>query len=146
MLIIVLVSALFHFYSSFHFLFSKKAYFARKIAKPITGLKNTPKPTWVISEVIKLKALQPAAGCRSVAHTFNRRNSEKRNMTVSKTFVSYTVKKHAYDIQILRRKIKHRRPRDILVIKIWAMELTFISDNANKQSTILGIIEHQSRL
>lgn len=146
MLIIVLVSALFHFYSSFHFIFRKKTYFARKIAKPITGIKNYPKPAWVINEVIKLKALQPTAGCRTLAHTFNRRHAEKRQMAVSKTFVSYTVKKHEYDIQILRRKLKHRRPRDILVNKIWAMDLTFISDNANKQSTIIGIIERQSRL
>ena len=32
-----------------------------------------PKPTWVRDEVIRLKALMPEAGCRTIAHHFNRR-------------------------------------------------------------------------
>lgn len=31
-----------------------------------------PKPTWVRNDIIRLKALMPNAGCRTIAHHFNR--------------------------------------------------------------------------
>ena len=31
-----------------------------------------PKPQWVKPEIIRLKALMPQAGCRTIAHHFNR--------------------------------------------------------------------------
>jgi hypothetical protein len=49
-----------------------------------------PKPKWVRDEVIRLKALMPEAGCRTIAHHFNRRWVAKRQMTVSKTYVADT--------------------------------------------------------
>ncbi|MCP3675405.1 MAG: hypothetical protein GY829_13145 [Gammaproteobacteria bacterium] len=94
---------------------------------------------------MKLKALSDE-GCRSVTHMFNRRYSDSRNMTVSKTYVAYTVKNHQYEIQVLKRKIKHKRPRNIPINKIWAMDLTFLTNQEKTQTPILGIIEHQSRL
>lgn len=43
-----------------------------------------PKPKWVKDEVIRLKALMPEAGCRTIAHHFNRRWAARRQMTVSR--------------------------------------------------------------
>ena len=34
--------------------------------------KIQPKPEWVVQEVLRLKALLPDAGCRTIATTFNR--------------------------------------------------------------------------
>lgn len=44
---------------------------------------SPPKPTWVRNEVIRLKALMPHAGCRTVAHSFNRRWASRRQATVA---------------------------------------------------------------
>jgi hypothetical protein len=41
-----------------------------------------PKPKWVKTEVIRLKAVMPEAGCRTIAHHFNRRWTSRREMTV----------------------------------------------------------------
>ncbi len=53
-----------------------------------------PKPQWVKREIIRLKALMPRAGCWMIAHTFNRRWKARRHMTVSKTYVADTCRKH----------------------------------------------------
>ena len=47
-----------------------------------------PKPPWVRREVLRLKAWMPQAGCRTIAHAFNRLHGERRQMTVGKTFVA----------------------------------------------------------
>jgi len=120
-------------------------YYSRKTVNPSHGYKNAPKPPWVAKEVLKLKALSNE-GCRSVTYMFNRRYSDSRNMTVSKTYVAYTIKKQQYEIQVLRRKIKHKRPRNIPINKIWTMDLTFLTNRSKSQIAILGIIDHQSRL
>jgi len=41
------------------------------------------KPVWVKKRVIRLKALMPQAGCRTIAHAFNRMH-EHKGMTVGK--------------------------------------------------------------
>lgn len=64
------------------------------------------------------------AGCRKVANTFNRRYALDRQMTVSKTFVNEIVRKHKYEIQILRKKIKNRKPRGVLGNLIWGVDLS----------------------
>jgi hypothetical protein len=40
------------------------------------------KPEWVRKEIIRLKALIPHAGCRTIADSFNRRFAASRRMTV----------------------------------------------------------------
>src|SRR6266511_2017024 len=55
-----------------------------------------PKPRWVREEVIRLKALMPGAGCRTIAHVFNRRFAVRKGMTVGKSYVAETVKRHQY--------------------------------------------------
>jgi hypothetical protein len=87
--------------------FSQRFGQRKSMADKKTFYRRQPKPAWVRKEVIRLKALMPDAGCRKVAHTFNRRFAESRQMTGSKTFVNGVIRKHNYEIQVLRRKIKN---------------------------------------
>jgi len=123
-----------------------KTFYGRKASPPSAGFRNNKKLEWVINELIKLKALMPNAGCRLIAHSFNRRFACGKKMTVSKTYVSYTLKNHQYEIKITKRKLKLKRPYQSALNKIWAIDLTFLSDSQNNQLPILGTIEHQSRL
>ena len=113
--------------------------------KELAFPRHLPKPEWVRKEVIRLKALMPHAGCRAIAHTFNRLYAVKRHMTVGKTYVSYTIQKHQYDIQVLRRKLKHQRPRPVPKHLVWGTDLTYFTDAQGQQQPVLGIVEHHSR-
>ncbi len=103
------------------------------------------KPKWVAKEIIKIKAFMPDTGCRKLAESFNRRYAKSKKMTVGKTYVSNTIKKHQYEIQVLRKKSKHRIPRPFPVNIVWGMDLTGKTDTQNKLHNILGIIDHGSR-
>src|SRR6266571_4414260 len=61
---------------------------------PMSRPHAQPKPQWVRAEVIRLKALMPGAGCRTIAHVFNRRFAVSRQMTVGKTYVADTVRRN----------------------------------------------------
>lgn len=104
-----------------------------------------PKPEWVSKEIIRLKALMPDAGCRSIAMIFNRRFKVRKNMTVGKTYVSDTLRKHQYEIQVLRRNIKHRKPKPIAKNWVWGIDLTGKTDTKGNLHNILSILEHKSR-
>jgi len=86
----------------------------------------------------------PQTGCRSIAHTFNRMHQHK-GMSVGKSYVNETIKKHQYEIQILCRKIKHKRPKPLPLNLIWGVDMTGKTDSTGQLHKILGIIEHQSR-
>lgn len=103
------------------------------------------KPDWVAKEIICMKAYMPDAGCRKLAGSFNRRYAKSKKMTVGKTYVSNIIKKHQYEIQILRKNIKHRIPRPLPLNVVWGMDLTGKTDTKNKLHNILGIIDHGSR-
>jgi len=107
--------------------------------------RHPPKPEWVRKEIIKLKALMPHEGCRTIAHTFNRLYAVEKHMTVGKTFVANTIQKHQYDIQVLRRKLKHQRPRPVPPHLVWGIDLTYFTDGQDQQQPVLGIVEHHSR-
>ncbi len=96
-------------------------------------------------EVIRLKALMPYDGHRKIAFAFNRLHTNKRQMTVGRTFVGYTIRDHHYEIQVLRRKLKHKQPRPVPKHLIWSIDLTGKTASRGKQYSILGVIEHQSR-
>jgi len=115
-----------------------------KRAKPDGHRYCQPKPAWVKREVIKLKALMPQAGCRSIAHAFNRMHHHK-SITIGKSYAYEVVKKNQYEIRVLRRKIKHKRPRPIPHNRIWGVDLTGKTDHSGKLHNILAIVEHQSR-
>lgn len=71
--------------------FSQKFGRRKSKANNKTFYRRKPKPEWVRKEVIRLKALMPEAGCRMIAHAFNRRFARSKQMTVSKTFVKMSL-------------------------------------------------------
>ena len=138
-----------YFLSLFHWLFiSNQRYrFGQKRA---VGTKHyfsrfQKKPDWVIKEIIKMKALMPEQGCRKIADSFNRRFAHKKQMTVGKTFVSNTITKYLYEIQVLQKNIKHRIPKPMPINRIWGLDLTGKTDSQGKTHNLFGIIDHGSR-
>jgi len=67
---------------------------------PAFSYRTAAKPAWVRKELIRLKALMPHAGCRTIADCFNRRFAAKRNVTVGKTFVADLIRRHCYEIAL----------------------------------------------
>lgn len=120
----------------------------RRSILPTCG-RTQPKPAWVTREIIRLKALMPDAGCRAIADTFNRRHARHRDigrrMTVGKSFVADTIRWHRYEIDILRRRIKHRVPPPLPRNLVWAMDLTGKADVPGNLHSILGLVDHGSR-
>jgi putative transposase len=101
------------------------------------------KPAWVLHEVLRLKALMPAAGCRRIADVFNRRFAP--TASVSKSFVAYSVRAHRYEIEVLRRRLKCRKPAPQSRNQIWAMDMTGKTDAHGVLHMALGIFDHGSR-
>ena len=104
-----------------------------------------PKPPWVQQEIIRLKALMPQAGCRTLAHHFNRRWQSRRQMTVSETYVADTCRRHQYLIDVARRKLKHRVPRPMPRNLIWGCDLLTKTDTEGQPHLALAILDHASR-
>ncbi|MFO0699696.1 MAG: integrase core domain-containing protein [Nitrospira sp.] len=104
-----------------------------------------PKPKWVRDEVIRLKALMPEAGCRTIAHHFNRRWAARKQMTVSKTYVADTCRRHQYLIYEARRKLKHRVPRPMRRNRIWGCDLLMKTDQGGHSHLALAMVDHASR-
>lgn len=104
-----------------------------------------PKPTWVKHEIIRLKAVMPDAGCRTIAHHFNRRWRQRKHMTVSKTYVADLCRRHQYLICEARRKLKHRIPRPIPRSRIWGCDLLIKTDRQGHPHLALAILDHTSR-
>jgi transposase InsO family protein len=107
--------------------------------------RSATKPAWVRKELIRLKALMPDAGCRALSDIFNRLFAAKRKMTVGKTFVSLLIRQHRYEIEVVRRHIKNRRPRPVQKNHVWALDLTGKGTLDGRTRIVLGILEHASR-
>ena len=103
------------------------------------------KPPWVKRELVRLKALMPLAGCRTLTDVFNRKFAATRKMTVGKTFVASVISQHRYEIQVLRKQIKHAKPKRVPVNWVWGMDLTGKTDTGGKLHMLLGILDHGSR-
>lgn len=103
------------------------------------------KPEWVKDEVLRLKALMPHMGCRKITDIFNCKFEEARKMTVGKTYVSDTIRKHLYEILVLRRQIKNAKPKAVPRNLIWALDLTGKTTLDGQTCLVLGILEHASR-
>lgn len=122
-----------------------------RFSKPVSTLplnkttRRPPKPPWVRQEVMRLKALMPKEGCRKVAHTFNRLHGEKRKMTVGKSYVYNIIKQHLYEIQVLRKNIKHRKPKPLPKNLIWSMDLTQVRDSTGQAHTLFGLVDGGTR-
>jgi transposase InsO family protein len=92
-----------------------------------------------------MKARMPEASCRTLAADFNRRFYAKRQVSVGKTYVAETLKKHAYEVQVLRSGLKRRAPRPIPLHRVWGLDLTGKTNRQGNTHTLLGIVEHGSR-
>lgn len=122
--------------------------FARKPARtciPEVRLCARRKPDWVIREVLRLKVLMNHAGCRKIAHTFNRLHAHGHT-SVGKSFVAHCIQTHQHALADLRREMRNAVPRPVPVNAVWAMDLTFYADARGHQHMALGIIDHGSRL
>ncbi|UAA37610.1 hypothetical protein KIH87_12910 [Paraneptunicella aestuarii] len=108
-------------------------------------IKNNKKPEWVKHKVIYLKALNPDLGCRKIAELFNRIHLKKDAETVSKFYVYCQLKIHHYQWQILRRKLKHKRPAFVPVNTCWGVDLTTVTDLNKLQHTLLAVVDYGSR-
>lgn len=102
------------------------------------------KPPWVRRELIRLKALSPGLGCRTLAECFNRQFGE-RGESVGKNLVAYVLRQSRADVMRLRRSLKHRVPRPMPRNRIWAMDLTGKGDVSGHQHMMLGLLYHGSR-
>ncbi|MGH8352194.1 MAG: integrase core domain-containing protein [Pseudomonas sp.] len=99
----------------------------------------------MVDELSRLKALMPQAGCRCIADTFNRRFAAKRRMTVSKSYVAYTLRQQRYAIERLRRNMRQRRPGQGAPNRVWGLDLTGKQDIQGQQHAILGLVDHGTR-
>jgi len=119
-------------------------YGRRKILPMPTHRRISAKPEWVRREIITLKAQGQDLGCRHIAMIFNRRYAAK-GMTVGKTFVSNVIRKHHYDIQVIRQKLKCRKLTAGPKNRIWGLDLTGKTDDQGQLHSILGILDHGTR-
>ena len=66
-------------------------------------------------------------------------------MTVGKTFVSGVIRKHPYDIQAIRQKLKCRKLTAGPKNRIWGLDLTGKTDDQGQRHSILGLLDHGTR-
>jgi putative transposase len=119
--------------------------YGRRKILPVTTLRRiSAKPEWVRQEIIKLKAQGPDLGCRHIAMIFNRRYAAN-GMTVGKTFVSGVIRKHHYDIQVIRQKLRRRKLTAGPKNRVWGLDLTGKTDDQGQLHSILGILDHGTR-
>lgn len=108
-------------------------------------LHSKQKPDWLKQEIIRLKAMMPQAGCRSIADICNRRFAASHKITVGKTYVHQVLQQHDYEIQILRRNLKHIKPKPVPRNLIWGIDITGKTDTLGCLHFMFGIIDHGSR-
>ena len=102
-----------------------------------------PKPQWVVKEVLRIKALMgKQAGCRTVAHTFNRLHAPQ---SVGKTYVHEVIQTHQLELLNLTRDLRGQTPKALPTHAVWAMDVTHVAA-CGKPQTCLGILDHGSRL
>jgi len=109
------------------------------------GQRFRKKPEWVRKKVIRLLAMNPGSSLRYIEGEFNRSEALTSGETVSHTYISGVLKKHAYEIKILSKEKHNQRPKPVPQHLIWAADLTFLPDVAGKPQPILGMLEHSSR-
>ena len=114
--------------------------------RPIPPRQVLAQPTkWVKNEVVRLKAVMPEAGCRTIVHYFSRRWKSQRQMTVSKPYVTDTCRRHEYLSLTARRKLKHRISRPMPNNCVWGCDLLVRKNRQGQPQLALGILNHASR-
>ena len=116
---------------------SRKAVAKQEYQENKAPCRTRKKPQWVINEVININAHLPALSCRQISAAFNHRFD---NISISKSYVAYTIKAHHYQIQTQRKKIKAKPAYPIPFNKVWGIDLTFVD-----QQPLFGSTEHHSR-
>ena len=81
----------------------------------------------------------------TLAQTFNRLYAASRNVTISKSYVHYTVSLHRLKIEQERRRIRQRKPVALQKNTVWGIDMTGKADDGGQMHTILGILGHSSR-
>jgi putative transposase len=119
----------------------------RVVAPPAipAGYRFPPKPPWVRPEILRLKALLPQAGVRTLANTFNQLHAQKRRTTVGKSYVANVLRGSQQEVMLLRREIRRRRPRPTARNQVWALDLTFAPLDSGETGPLLGVIDHGTR-
>ena len=102
------------------------------------------KPEWVRRRLVRLAALMPAAGCRTLALVFNRENAA-RGICVSKTWVADLLRAQAHAIAVERRKIRSRHDVGGPPNRVWGIDLTGRADAHGAVHAIFGIVDHGTR-
>jgi putative transposase len=144
LLALVLTMALFVYRWRLHRARSRRMGRHKSLDARSLSMRGARKPEWVAREVVRMKALMPRAGCRSLAGSFNRRFVH-RGMSVGKSYVNGVVRSHEYEIRKLRKRLKHRKPKRMPLNRVWAMDLTGKQDTGGRVHNILGLVEHGSR-
>jgi putative transposase len=107
--------------------------------------RNAKKPQWVNDKIIELKAKNIRLSYRKIAELFNRLYFEKTQMSVGHTFVNKIIKLHRYEIEVLHKKIKNRRPVKVKNNLCWGIDLTYVATAQKESLPILGMIDYGSR-
>ena len=139
LIVIVWLLAHWHCVSAPNFNARRKIHFRA----PRSLHRSRTKPVWVRDAIINLKARLPEAGCRTVAHLFNRRHAP--HMTISKSCVADLVRQNRYAIENRRRLFKQQRPQELPCNQVWGIDFTGKQDSSGGQHSVLGIIDHGSR-
>ena len=77
--------------------------------------------------------------------TFNRLHRDKSGMTVSKSWCADKIHKYRYEIRVIRKHLKHRKPKPMPKNIIWATDLTTVTDENGNQLKVLAFIDHGTR-
>jgi transposase InsO family protein len=106
---------------------------------------NQRKPDWVRREIIRLRAWSPNLGCRKIADVFNRQFAVTKRMTISKSYVADVLRASGAEIVRMRRERKHRIPPTLPRHRVWAMDLSTVTDITKSQCLVLGVVDHGTR-
>jgi len=66
-------------------------------------------------------------------------------MKVGKSFVAVSLRRHRYEVEVMRRRLKHRVPSPPPPNLVWGLDMTGKTDTQGKLHMILGMVDHGSR-
>jgi putative transposase len=84
-----------------------------------------------------MKAINPTLSHHLISQLFNATHDTQ---SISSTFVGYTLRDYAYELQVLTKALKNRPVKSVLFNATWGMDLTFVNGRP-----LLGVVEHHSR-
>lgn len=118
---------------------------AHRIEPARIGRPARHKPAWVLRQLVLLQAHLPQAGCRLIALTFNRVFAH-REVTVSKSYVHRVLRQHVLAVAEARKAIRRASPKPAAINHCWGLDMTGRADVHGEVHTVLGIVDHGSRL